>query len=235
MAIQAGPKIEIDDLDFILDAANPRSYPKSGSNLKELKRKNNLTLQNETGFNTANGGFFTFDGADDYVELGDLSSQLSNVTEFSIGCWFYLSDATLARNGAILGRITRGGASQLSITFYNSQLQIRSKNDRNNHGNIDISTITSNNKWTHLFVVFDGSGTGNAERLKCFIDGEQVTLSFSGTINSTTGTVGATDYSLGKGRFTYLGGGISKFKIYKRALSARRILANYKATRRRYT
>ena len=103
------------------------------------------------------------------------------------------------------------------------------------YGQIDISTITSNNKWTHLFVVFDGSGTGNAERLKCFIDGEQVTLSFTGTINSTTGTVSATDYTLGRGRSNYLDGGISNFKIYKRALSARRILGNYKATRGRYT
>lgn len=234
MAISAGPKIEIDDLDFVLDAANPRSYPRNGSNWKGLKRKNNFALENSPSFNAANGGFFTFDGTDDYVSLGDLSSQLSNVTEFSIGCWFYLSDVTLGSNGAILGRTT-SGTSQLSIRFYNSKLEIRSKNDRNNRGYIDTSTITSNNKWTHLFVVFDGSGTGNAERLKCFIDGEQVTLSFSGTINSTTGTVSATDYSLGKGGGTHLGGGISNFKIYKRALSARRILANYKASRRRYT
>ena len=234
MAISAGPKIEIDDLDFVLDAANPRSYPRNGSNWKGLKRKKDFALENSPSFNAANGGFFTFDGTDDYVSLGDLSSQLSNVTEFSIGCWFYLSDATLSNNGGILST-TDHVAQQLSIVFYSSQLRIRSKNDRLNYGYIDISTITSSNKWTHLFVVFDGSGTGNAERLKCFIDGEQVTLSFNNTINSTTGTVSATDYTLGRGRGNYLDGGISNFKIYKRALSARRIRANYEATVGRYS
>ena len=235
MAIQAGPKIEIDDLDFILDAANPRSYPKNGSNWQGLKSRNNFTLQNSPTFNYANGGFFTFDGTDDYVELGDLSSQLSNVTQYSIGCWFYLSDATVSDNGGILGRSGSSVPQQLSIVFKSSELRIRSKNDRLNYGKIDTSTITSNNKWTHLFVVFDGSGAGNAERLKCFIDGEQIALSFNNTIGSTTGTVSATDYTLGIGRGNYLDGGISNFKIYKRALSARRILGNYKATRRRYT
>jgi len=234
MATNAGPKIEIDDLDFVLDAANPRSYPRNGSNWKGLKRKNNFALTNNPSFNTANGGFFTFDGTDDYVDLGDLSSQLSNVTQYSIGCWFYIPDITVAGNGGILGR-NNNTPSQLSIMFSGVRLRIRSKNDRVKYGQIDISTITSNNKWTHLFVVFDGSGTGNAERLKCFIDGEQVTLSFTGTINSTTGTVSATDYTLGRGRSNYLDGGISNFKIYKRALSARRILGNYKATRGRYT
>ena len=234
MAINAGPKIEIDDLDFVLDAANPRSYPRNGSNWKGLKRKNNFALTNNPSFNTANGGFFTFDGTDDYVDLGDLSSQLSNVTQYSIGCWFYIPDITVSGNGGIFGR-NNSTPNQLSIIFSGLKLRIRSKNDRNNYGQINISTITSNNKWTHLFVVFDGSGTGNAERLKCFIDGEQVTLSFTGTINSTTGTVSATDYTLGRGRSNYLDGGISNFKIYKRALSARRILGNYKATRGRYT
>ena len=235
MAIQAGPKIEIDDLDFILDAANPRSYPKNGSNWQGLKKKNNFTLQNSPTFKYANGGFFTFDGTDDYVELGDLSSQLSNITQYLKGCWFYLSDITATNNGSILGRSGTNSPQQLSIIFYDSQLRIRSANERLKYGNIDISTITSNNKWTHLFVVFDGSGTGNAERLKCFIDGQQITLSYTGTIGSTTGTVSATDYSIGIGRGNYLDGAISNFKIYKRALNAGRILANYKATRGRYT
>ncbi len=231
MAINAGPKIEIDDLDFALDAANPRSYPRNGSNWKGLKRKNNFTLANSPSFNAANGGFFTFDGTDDYVDLGDL--QLSHVTQYSIGCWFYLSDITTTNNGAILGR-NHIRPTQLSMLFYSSELRIRSRNQFSNYGKIDISTITSNNKWTHLFVVFDGSGTGNAERLKCFIDGEQVTLSFNGTIQSDTGTV-RTDYTIGRGTSTYLDGGISNFKIYKRALSARRIRANYEATVGRYT
>jgi len=154
MAINAGPKIEIDDLDFVLDAANPRSYPRNGSNWKGLKRKNNFALTNNPSFNSANGGFFTFDGTDDYVSLGDLSSQLSNVTEFSIGCWFYLSDATLSANGGILGRSGSGAAQQLSIVFYSSQLRIRSKNDRLNYGYIDISTMTSSNKMDTSFCSF---------------------------------------------------------------------------------
>jgi hypothetical protein len=40
--------------------------------------------------------------------------------------------------------------------------------------------------WRHLVLTFDGSQTGNGNRLKCYIDGNLETLSFFGTIPSTT-------------------------------------------------
>ena len=234
MAINAGPKIEIDDLDFVLDAANPRSYPRNGSNWKGLKRRNNFTLTNSPSFNDVNGGFFTFDGTDDYVVLGDLSSQLSNVTQYSIGCWFYQN--TLDVNAGILGRPSSAATPSINTTT-GGRMGFSVHNNRRTKGQIvDYSTVISAGKWAHVFMVYNGSLTGNSERLKVFIDAEQITLSYVNTIPSSTGAVTQTDFVLGKQHSDlHLNGGISNFKIYKRALSQRRIRANYQATVGRFT
>ena len=234
MAINAGPKIEIDDLDFVLDAANPRSYPRNGSNWKGLKRRNNFALTNNPSFNAANGGFFTFDGTDDYVSLGDLSSQLSNVTQYSIGCWFYQN--TLDVHAGILGRPSAAGTPSIH-TAAQGWMGFSVHNNRRTKGKIDdYSTVISAGEWAHVFMVYNGSLTGNSERLKVFINAKQITLSYVNTIPSSTGTVTQTDFVLGKQHSgLHLHGGISNFKIYKRALSARRIRANYEATVGRYS
>ncbi len=233
MACNAGPKIEIDDLDFVLDAANPRSYPRNGSNWKGLKRKNNFALENSPSFNAAKGGFFTFDGTDDYVDLGDLSSQLSNVTQYSIGCWFYQN--TLDVMGGIFGRVG-SIVSPYIYTHSSGAMQFKVHNNPRTQGQIDdYSTVISAGKWAHVFMVYNGSLTGNSERLKVFIDAEQITLSYTRSIPSATNNISQTDFVLGRQESDYLDGGISNFKIYKRALSQRRIRANYQATVGRFT
>jgi len=70
MAINAGPKIVEDGLIFYLDAANPRSYDGAGTTWTDLTTdKANGTLVNMTSSNLIeeNGGVFTFDGTNDYI------------------------------------------------------------------------------------------------------------------------------------------------------------------------
>ena len=63
-----GPDIITDGLQLAIDAGSTRSYSGSGTSVSSLKGSINGTLINGVGFNSANGGTFTFDGIDDYID-----------------------------------------------------------------------------------------------------------------------------------------------------------------------
>ena len=57
----------------------------------------------------------------------------------------------------------------------------------NNGGNgFGTSAAPAGAAWSHLAQVFDGTQTGNANRLKCYVNGIAQTLSFVGTVLSTS-------------------------------------------------
>ena len=63
-----GKPIVTDGLVLCLDAANPKSYPGSGTTWTDLSGNgNNGTLVNGVGYNSDNGGSLSFDGVNDYV------------------------------------------------------------------------------------------------------------------------------------------------------------------------
>ena len=63
-----GNRIVTDGLIFAVDAANPISYPGSGTTWNDLTlNKNNGTLINGPTFSSANAGSIVFDGVNDEV------------------------------------------------------------------------------------------------------------------------------------------------------------------------
>ena len=97
--------IVTDGLVFAVDAANYESYPGSGTTWTDLAGSNNGTLTNGPTFNSANGGYFDFDGADDncvfsgdaiptngeitisFWRSGNASGQHSDLFAFTTGTW----------------------------------------------------------------------------------------------------------------------------------------------------
>jgi hypothetical protein len=69
MSLSHSPLIVRDGLVLCLDAANPRSYPKSGTTWSDLAGANNGTLTNMTdNFNQDDKGSLSFDGSNEYVD-----------------------------------------------------------------------------------------------------------------------------------------------------------------------
>jgi hypothetical protein len=67
-----------------LDASNPNSYSGTGTDWNDLSGYgNNFTLVNNPTFNTGNGGYFQFDGVDDYSYLA-VNSSISVGTSCSL-------------------------------------------------------------------------------------------------------------------------------------------------------
>lgn len=74
MAFYRGPNVVTSGLVLSLDAANPKSYPGTGTAWNDLAGSNNGTLTNGPTFSSANGGSIVFDGVNDYVSFNNPTS-----------------------------------------------------------------------------------------------------------------------------------------------------------------
>jgi len=84
------------------------------------------------------------------------------------------------------------------------------------------STVTVDNAYHYLGVVFDGTATGNANRLKFRVDGTQDTLTFpSGQdVGTTTGNGTVLHIGCLGGNQQYWGGAVAEVLIFNRTLTA---------------
>lgn len=90
---------------------------------------------------------------------------------------------------------------------------------------IDNKTVDTN--FHKLILVFDGSKTGNANRLKARLDGSDVTLTISGTVNATTNASASSFYggTDADGNSNFFIGDIGECLIWTKALASSEITA----------
>ena len=67
MGLSHSPSVISNGLIFYLDGSNRRCYTGSGLTASGLVDRIDSTLVNGTGFSSSNLGFFSFDGANDYI------------------------------------------------------------------------------------------------------------------------------------------------------------------------
>ena len=86
MATKYSPKIITNGLVLSLDAANNKSYPRSGTTWTDLSGNSNTgTLTNGPSFNDGNQGSIVFDGTDDYVNIPYNSGLIPN--NLTLSAW----------------------------------------------------------------------------------------------------------------------------------------------------
>lgn len=219
MAINYNPKIVTDGLIFYVDAANPKSYPGTGSAWNDLsENKNHVTLFGSPVFNSAQK-WFEFDGVDDYGSfLGLTLSRTSSA--FSV--WFTVGvnhTGNYGNRGLILANVSTGGK-------YNNLFAIQSS--------VAISGETLTNEeyftygevlqtgWNNVTVSFENSIA------KTYVNGV-----LSVTSNNLTDDVSFNSISLGDATANYQGN-ISMVSMYNRTLSSTEVLQNFNASRGRY-
>jgi len=205
------------------DAAQLRSYPTTGTNVTDLSGNNtNGTLVNGVAFDTSNGGTFSFDGTNDYIEA-DLN--VSGTTSKSINMWIYPKSTTqrgicgVRPPSAQSGWAIRINQSINTVTYYHTG------------GNTVVSTAIINiNNWHNICLVYNSSPTS-------------ATWYINGVVNNTVSPfAAATAASAGTGRIGiegtfalgYFNGYIQQYQQYNRVLTAAEILQNFNANRSRY-
>jgi hypothetical protein len=216
-----------DGLVLLLDAAKKDSYPGSGTLWRDVSGNgNNGTLINGPTFNSDNGGSIVFDGVNDYVQVSSQSS-LRNVSQFTMLCWMKRRTST---SKIILGQLTNVSNDVTFELWDDNRAYFEVGNGSNSYG-----FITNNStSWQLLTMVFDGTQIGNSNRLKGYINGNLLSLTYSSTIPSTTANL-TNDLMIGGNILSnYSDGNISLVQIYNRVLSDTEVLQNYNATKNRY-
>ncbi len=205
------------------DISGTTAYDRSGAG-------NNGTLTNGPTVSPGKvGQALSFDGSNDYVNIGDVSS-VEGVSQISMSAW--IKPRSLVDYGGIISKYT-GLFSDLTlnlgggVTNGNTAIAVSIRNGSNSYGYTNAGYISVNN-WTFVTFVFDGTQTGNANRLKIYINGTEVALSFSGTIPATTASNDA-NLNIGKVNTIYFDGTIDEPRIYNTALTATQIQALYNA------
>ena len=217
------PPVITNGLVLSLDAGFTPSYPKGSNAWYDLgPNGTNGTLVNSPMFSSDEGGSISFDGADDYVNCGNILNYTSQ--NFTFSCWIYFNSLTtsVAGQGPV---VFNKGAFQTN-GYYNQistngrSLFVTNQSGAFQRSETPIGTININ-KWYNLAFVRNGSS------VRVYVNGADLTQNAGTHINpqSSSGNFLIAVYP-----FSFYGNFIlSQFLNYDRALTPSEVLQNYQA------
>jgi hypothetical protein len=167
------------------------------------------------------GQALEFNGNNSSVNVGEVV-ELNAVQKCAIAFWMTQdildqTDIIFRKEGLATTRfqiftIASGGLMRVEIVGNTA------------YGQFDYSTAIAAGNWHHVVVVFDGSQTGNANRLVVYVDGVPVALAFVGVIPATTTDLFGNDATIGLSSSSF-DGKIDDFRIYDDALTQAEVQA----------
>jgi len=262
MGVFAGPNIVEDGIMLYLDAADPKSYPGSGTTWFDLSGNGrHATLKNSSAglptHSTNNNGYFDFVNNGSYATVGHdseiASAAFDDSWNFTLGGWvnihaFYNYGTLINKaasgwysgstNGIWLDAAGGGRVLALSCTSESSNpsgyLHSHQLYPGAGSGAVDLIVTDS---W--LKIDYVGLGTNNTKVYLNGIDTNQVAQigSVSRTRNTNTSHISIGTRSAPSGTATStpaVDGFISSVYVYGRGLSADEIKQNYEATKGRF-
>jgi hypothetical protein len=231
MGIQYNPRIVTDGLVLALDAANPKSYPGSGTIWSDLSGNGNRgILTNGPTYNSANGGSIVFDGGDDYVLVNSSASIPYGSTARTVSIWFYTNTTTWANDANNLffyGSNVNGSSFGIDFSTYPS-MEVWTYGGAGR--DLTFSTTYSQVGWKNITVTYNGSTTILIYENGTFT--QTLTLTSACNTPSSGVYIGAVNPSI---LTAYYDGRIANTQIYNRALSAAEISQNFNALRSRFS
>ena len=232
--VEGGGNIVTDGLVLLLDAANTRSYPGSGTTWTDLSRSgNNGILTNGPTFNSGNGGSIVFDGSNDYVETNNNINISSNQSR-TIDVWFYLTNSTARHVLCSWGGLGQDILCNLEV---NQVIGANTNYPYFAGFNDDayIAQTISINTWTNLTLTYDTGTINSSNGIKMYINGLSKSVLFpnGNRILNTTNSKIYIGYE-GAGSRNPMNGRVANCKIYNRALTTTEISQNFNATRARF-
>lgn len=226
MAVYGGPNVVDSGLVLSLDAGNARSYPGSGTTWTDISSGGRTgTLTNGPTYSANNGGAIVFDGTNDYVETTYTPGTISAHT---MSCWI---NKTNLEYSFILSKST----SYYGLEIYPTVIYVNVGVGSFNYGEVSYNT----NGWQNIAFTYDGSQTGNSNRLKIYFNGNNQTATYGGTIPASVNVsdvmqIARRYWGPTFGQAEYSSGSVAQLSVYNRALTAAEIAQNFNALRGRF-
>jgi len=244
---QASPKIPTEGLIFYVDAASKLST-KSDNSFHDItgnypRGYSSPNVINGATFSSDFGGYWSFDGTDDYAKYGQRAyasgfienSPLNrNMTVISwirtdsnhSGVFFSGNDASNTRACFQMGKRSSG---ELYISWFMYQTKNYNYNSRS------TDSPVSNNEWHQFSVTVEGYAASNVYEagLQFYLNGVAVDADDNNITKRSTGTIANPLIVVGRQQegstSTPFNGDISSIKMYERILSADEIKQDYNA------
>jgi hypothetical protein len=230
LALSHSPQISLNGLVLCLDAANPKSYPGSGTTWTDLSGNgNNGTLVNGVGYSGSNLGSLSFDGVNDYINFN--SFNFGN--ELTVFCFVRPSSTN---NIQTIFANSSGGAATNGIRLFLNNFNTNSRSIR-----IEVGNGTSGGTYvasSNDTIVYD-----TWQQIAFTLSKTTATgIVYHNGASIASGTLGVTNYNsnaafrLGlftDNQFPY-NGRVANYSLYNRALTAQEIQQNYNALRSRF-
>ncbi len=224
MGTSYGPYISTGGtIAYCVDAASKRSYPRTGTNWKDLVSKTDGTLNNGPMFDVDSAGIFVLDGANDY-QSHSVNFPIINPTNGITMCLWTKID--YEGGSCLLSYHKPSTNNGIRIQFNMDKLTITYGGVADHHSTVSKASIVDG-QWKNICVSILGTTA------TFYVDGDD-----RGIV--TVGTADITDLSeitISKYAFSssgYFDGAISNASIYNRALSSREIKQNYNTTVARF-
>lgn len=227
MSLSHSPRIVTNGLALLLDAANTKSYPGSGSTWYDLSGNgNHATLINSPTWNANES--FTFNGTNQYAALTSIPQICQNLYSSTVEIIAYRTNNTSATLEVMFG----GGIQNTNTAYYfgfrntasNFMLAYYS-NDQ------DGPTPTTNVAWNSYIGTYD---TASASRYRYFNGSLLSPSQSSGVLNTSANRFYIGAFNDAGSPTLYFSGKIASIKIYSRALTQSEITQNFSAMRGRY-
>ena len=227
--------IDDTDLELHLDAGNTDSYDPDtdGSTWSDLTAGNHnatLTSMNASQHDKEIGGWFDFDGSNDFGTISHNTSLDLSSSGFTAEAWIYYTDSNL---NMILdkGTVSRGYGYNLQINANNLDLRIHATGGTGATIKVLGTETLTANKWNH--VAFTLSDLSSSATAVTYVNGVQDGTD-SGNLTSYTNTsnllIGSSAYNT-TDRFD---GKIGQVRLYSTALTADEVMQNYRFTKNDY-
>jgi len=152
------------------------------------------------------GKALTFSSAaNNRVTIADIT-PMNGAPQLTLAMWF---QRTTSGAGINIYKSTVS-MEQIAIQAYASQIYLFPAGSLTGYGQF----ASNDTAWHHIVMIFDGTATGNTNRLKVYFDGVAQTLSYQGTVPATTASNTA-NFFIGEDT----DGAIDDVQIYNRMLT----------------
>ena len=238
MGTSYSPSIVNNGLVLYVDAANPRSYPGSGTSWNTLVGDKNCTLYGSPTYQTNNGGGLVFDGTDDYAQTTSFP-EIDGSTTYTFNFWLKYGGTDTSVQSLFCKPKASQWAEDLDFRWYPSSTQLlmtMNTNTRFTSDDISLSTTA----FTNLCLVVNSAESSNADKIKVYLNGSTIPNDTGLTpIAATSG--GNQPLIIGGGRqgnspnvIREFDGNINLVAVYDRSLTEAEVTQNYNALKGRF-
>jgi len=215
-------------LILYLDAANPDSYPGSGTTWTDLSGNGNHgTLQNGVGYSASNDGTLVFDGINDRVAVN--SAAVARVQNTNNTLITFVQDISKSQND-IMGN-GQSAPGDYILMLINNKIRGHSWSSTNNANAVDSPTTFPAGTWK--MVAQRTTWGGNID---IFLNGTPVNSKvLSGGVPNGTRTSMGIGWRLNSGNtVSHFSGSIAVVLVYNRALTNSQIVSIFNTFKNRY-